>query len=164
MTLEDVEARIFGFFVHWLYTQTHRGTKKDTPNLIEYAKFYTLSDRFMVSPLKKQLLHALRWTYPNLHPETGNTLEDFQDYAYSANGDEILRIEALLKSQRTLNADNLEVLIRKMPNEMLADFSKQVSRTWLNDRESLSRQSRRLLELGDMDDVVFDDEFPDHER
>jgi len=164
MTLEDVETRIFGFFVHWLYTRSYRGTKKEVPNLIENANFYILSDRVMASELKKLLVQALRWMQPGISPKTGNTLKDFQHFAYSAQGDEVLRSEALYKSLDRLNAGNADTMIGEMPQGMLADFTKGMSQRWLSDQAIIGRQTQRLLELGDMDDIIFDDEMPDHER
>jgi hypothetical protein len=46
MTMEDVDARIFGLFVHWLYTQTKRMSQLQSRPLIDWAKFYSLAIRF----------------------------------------------------------------------------------------------------------------------
>jgi len=149
--LDDVEARIFGFFVHWLYTQSQCGL--GTPRtLIEHAKFYCLADRFMVERLKKSLLVHLAWMGPNDAPESGDTLKDFQHFAYGTHGDETLRKEAVSKTQLTLTRDNIEKTRAGFPDGMLADFTDAVSRDWLRVRERLDTLQNGFIEF--VDDVL----------
>ena len=63
MRLEDVESRIFGYFVQWLYDRTFpygSNLQDDELPLITYAKLWTLAGRCLVTTLQDELAMQLR--------------------------------------------------------------------------------------------------------
>jgi hypothetical protein len=92
MTLDDVDPRIFGFFVHWLYTQ-ELCPKGEAFILMDLTRFYRLADRFMVHPLQNDLRLRITCFVPSQDP--GNTLKDFQLLAYGIDGDNWLKEQSI---------------------------------------------------------------------
>ncbi|KAE9376511.1 hypothetical protein N431DRAFT_452925 [Stipitochalara longipes BDJ] len=147
MILEDVEARIFGMFVHWLYTQTKKKSQIHSRPLIEWAKFHSLADRFKIPKLADSLLVEVSWLDPSDDPQSGNTLQGFQCYAYGIHGNKSLREMAIGKTMKVFLASNfkgLDEFMTALPNGMLADFMKEMSQQWLRDRIELEEAKRQL--------------------
>jgi hypothetical protein len=156
MTLEDVEARVFGCFVHWLYFQTVHMPAGDIRTLIQQAELYSLGDRFMVGNLRSELECWIQLTDPDDDPKSGNTLKDFQQLAYSTRGDTTLRQEAVRKTHTRMSKKNMALLIAEMPLEMLVDFTLSTSKAWLEGQEKLCKAKQDLHKLQGCDDRVLD--------
>ncbi|PMD48966.1 hypothetical protein L207DRAFT_627605 [Hyaloscypha variabilis F] len=147
MTLEDVEAKIFGLFVHWLYTEAKKKSQIHSRPLIEWAKFYSLAHRFQVSKLADSLLLEVSWLDPSDDPHSGNTLQDFQSYAYGIHGNGLLKEQAVGKTMKVFLASKLKGIdefITALPDGMLADFMKEMSQRWLRDRIELEEAQQKL--------------------
>jgi hypothetical protein len=156
--MENVEARIFGLFVHWLYTQTKRMSQLQSRPLIDWAKFYSLAIRFKVSKLSGPLFNEVKYTEPSDDPHSGNTLRDFQHFAYSTQGNFGLRELAVEKTMQvfaTSKLKGMDEFVAAFPDGMLVDFMKEMAQRWLRDRlaleeaqqqiEQYEREGRRLI-------------------
>ena len=126
MTLDDVDPRIFGFFVHWLYTQ-ELCPKGEAFILMDLTRFYRLADRFMVHPLQNDLRLRITCFVPSQDP--GNTLKDFQLLAYSIDGDNWLKEPSfkLVREAMMSESESPDNLIDDMTPEMVADYAKAIS-------------------------------------
>ena len=82
MTLENVEARVFGMFVHWLYTQ-HRDGMEAIRTLVDLARFHPLAYPFIVLDLRDKPSKNVSGYTPSDDPPSGNDLKGFQEFAAS---------------------------------------------------------------------------------
>ncbi len=126
MVLTDVEAPIFGHFNNWLYTQKFETEDGKRLQLIEYAKLWSLAQRFLMPELKANLLQEVRGTDPSSDVESGSTLKDFQHYAYlvaDAQKDSDLKAAVIQKTLSSIKTSNIDQTIKDFPEGMLVDFT-----------------------------------------
>jgi hypothetical protein len=103
MKPEDVEVKIFGSFVHWLYTRDPQPPRSQEWSLVDWAKLCSLAGRFMANAFSNLAAVQVNCAEPDDVPGSGNTLEEFQHFAYSTHGNEILRSKAAVKPEKFLN-------------------------------------------------------------
>jgi len=127
MSFEDVEAPIFGFFNNWLYTQKVVNEDGNRLQLIEYAKLWSLSQRFLMPELQAILLRETQDTLPSSDANSGSTLKDFQQYVYLVvdhQEDSDLKKVAIMKTLSSVNQNNIDAVMNSFPEGMLVDFTK----------------------------------------
>ncbi|CZR61814.1 uncharacterized protein PAC_11711 [Phialocephala subalpina] len=122
----DIDILTFGTFVNWLYTQRAQNSSGDPLNLIEYAKLYTLFERFLIPDMTKSMLRYIEEVSPDEEYDSGNALHDFQEFAYGASGDDKLKHIAVVKTMLAMKKDNEDDLIENMPAAMMKDFTKSL--------------------------------------
>jgi hypothetical protein len=83
MILEDIEVPIFGFFNNWLYTQKFETVDGESLQTIEYAKLWTLSQRFLMHDLTTTLLKKIENSIPKTAAKSAGILRDLQHYVYN---------------------------------------------------------------------------------
>jgi hypothetical protein len=126
MSFEDIEAPIFGFFNNWLYTQKVVNEDGNRLQLIEYAKLWSLSQRFLMPDLQATLLRETEKTLPSSDAKSGSTLKDFQQYVYLVVGqqeDSDLKKVAIKKTLSSVNRNNIDTVMKNFPEGMLVDFT-----------------------------------------
>lgn len=127
MTFDDIEAPLFGLFNNWLYTQQIVNEEGNRLQLIEYAKLWLLSQRFLMPGLKTTLLTEIGKTAPSKDAKSGSTLEDFQQYAYlvaDKQEDSVLKKVAIEKTLSSVNQSNIDEVMSSFPEGMLVDFTR----------------------------------------
>ena len=127
ITFDDVEAPIFGFFSNWLYTQNIETEDGKGLQLIEYAKLWSLAQRFMVDNLPDTLIQLMIESKIDSEPNSGSSLQDLQHYAYvvaSPQEDSPLKKMVVEKTIQAIHATNMEDLMKDFPEGMLIDFCK----------------------------------------
>jgi hypothetical protein len=149
MTLEDVESTIFGYFQHWLYTQ-ETSPKNVQLRLIDCAKFFSIADRFMVSTLKKPLKTGIKAVEPSSDLQSGNTLKDFQHFAYGEGGGNFLQTRAISRTKKKLARENIKNLIDDFPVGMLENFAISVSEDLVDQREAVAERKAMVDEIIDI--------------
>ncbi|PMD63524.1 uncharacterized protein K444DRAFT_660989 [Hyaloscypha bicolor E] len=121
MSFEDVEAPIFGFFNNWLYTQKVVNEDGNRLQLIEYAKLWSLSQRFLMPDLQAILLKETENTLPSSDAKSGSTLKDFQQYVYlvvDQQEDSDLKKVAIKKTLSSVNRNNIDAVMNNIPEEL----------------------------------------------
>jgi len=124
--VDDVDSRIFGLFVHCLYTQ-ELCPNGEAFTLMDLTRFYRLADRFMAHPLQNDLRLRITYFVPNQDP--GNTLKDLQLLAYGIDGDNWLKEQSfkLVREAMMGESESPDNLIDDMTPEMVADYAKAIS-------------------------------------
>lgn len=132
---DDIHFSVFGFFVNWLYTQKIQGKHGEPLKLINLAKLYMLFERFQVPNMGSKLLKEIEDAGYDakgteiLDGSAGNTLGDFQAFAYNEGDDELKDI-AVNKTIEALKEEDMEYdydeMVDEMPGAMLKDFTKAV--------------------------------------
>lgn len=119
---KDVDFAIFGFFVNWLYTQKIQDAHGQSLKLINLAKLYMLFERFLVTGISSKLLKDIEDSEYNQECG-GNTLGNFQEFAYT-DGDDELKDIAVNKTLEGMTDEDNDEMIEIMPANMLKDFTK----------------------------------------
>ncbi|KAE9376527.1 hypothetical protein N431DRAFT_452942 [Stipitochalara longipes BDJ] len=149
MTLEDIEAPIFGLFNNWLYIRKVEREDGNALQLIEYAKLWSLSQRFLIPKLQAYLLKAIENTHPSTDASSGSTLKDFQHYAYvvaKQQEDSDLKEIAVKKTLSSLKQNNIDEIIDNLPEGMLVEVTKVVLKGYTKQTgwEKLRKESKEL--------------------
>lgn len=130
MTLDDIEAPIFGYFVNWLYVHRMVDAEGHNLNLVDYAKLWVLADRFRMKILAEIILMAVEQSKADDIAGGGNTLQDLQAYVYSACPGPVenspLKKAAIEKTMNAITSDNRRKPIDSFPEGMLVDFTEAV--------------------------------------
>ncbi len=117
----------FGYFVNWLYTQKLETETGEPLRLIEHAKLWVLAKRFMVEKLAKTTFKLVEDMVPDNFEGGGNTLKDFQTFAYEKSEyqpeDTPLKQFAIRKTIRYITPSNKKEVIAGFPEGMLLDFA-----------------------------------------
>jgi hypothetical protein len=127
MNLEDVEAPIFGLFNNWLYTQKFETANGKRLQLLEYAKLWSLSQRFLMPALEAVLLKEAESTAPSTNAKSGSTLKDFQHYVYLVADQQVdsdLKRVVIKKTLSSVTQTNINEVLMNFPEGMLVDFTK----------------------------------------
>jgi len=116
--LPDFEASTFGIFVHYLYAQQIITASGSRLSLVSLAKLYILARNIELKLSTIEYLHDNMLSTP-IAP--GDELYDFQRFCYSS-GVQILREIAVRKTLEVFDRDDIDEILRYMPEEMMADF------------------------------------------
>jgi hypothetical protein len=129
MNLEDVEAPIFGLFNNWLSTQKFETADGKRLQLIEYAKLWSLSQRFLMPALAATLLKETEDTAPSSDVKSGSTLKDFQHYVYLGADQQVdsgLKKVVIKKTLSSIKQTDIEEIMNNFPEGILIDFTKHL--------------------------------------
>jgi hypothetical protein len=93
------------------------------------------------------LLSEVKYTEPSDDPHSGNTLRDFQHFAYSTHGNIDLRVLAVEKTIQVFASYKLKRMdefVAAFPDGMLVDFMKEMAQRWLRDRLELEEAQQQI--------------------
>jgi hypothetical protein len=130
MTLDDIEAPIFGLFNNWMYTQVlvnEEGRARPLWNTLSSGQLRSAFSlrvplERLFSPISSLLLQVLR-------EQWGCTRSDFLNYTYlgapEQAGSELRKIAVVMAAEQT-KQDNIDKILGEIPEAMLIDFTKAV--------------------------------------
>jgi hypothetical protein len=142
MTLEDVDASVFGLLVSWLYTgniasrksRQHENNFKLYQFPIQLAKLWILGERFLMPQLQNGVVNKIFFVIDDLmlKLETYKSIEDeapaelvksFVQFAYSAGSTTLQRLAVSTLNDRCTEEIFMEV-IDGLPKEAWLDVAK----------------------------------------
>ena len=120
MTLHGCEAA-FGILQNWFYTQKIEGPA-GAIKLMDYAKLWKLAKDLVIDDLAKILLGRMQITELGEDNEIGNTLKEFQTFAYMGTSRGLEDI-AIQKTLSAMIKHNVERILKTMPDRMRHGFT-----------------------------------------
>ena len=108
-------------FQNWFYTQKIEGPA-GAIKLMDYAKLWKLAKDLVIDDLAKILLGRMQITELGEDNEIGNTLKEFQTFAYMGTSRGLEDI-AIQKTLSAMIKHNVERILKTMPDRMRHGFT-----------------------------------------